>query len=99
MAAPFVMTVSHRLGRQEAKGRLQTGAGQMRRAFPGFAEQWTGDQMEFQVGALGQTVTGRIEVFDDLARIEVHLPGMLGWFGNTLGRRIAEHAKLMLEKR
>jgi hypothetical protein len=99
MAAPFVMTVSHRFGRQEAKNRLQAGFSQMRQSFPGLTEQWTGDQMEFQMGALGQTVTGRIEVFDDLARIEVHLPGMLGWFGNTLGRRLGEHAKLLLEKK
>jgi Putative polyhydroxyalkanoic acid system protein (PHA_gran_rgn) len=99
MAAPFVMTVSHQLGRQEAKNRLQTGLGQVRQAFPGFHEQWAGDQMEFRMEAFRQTVTGRIEVLDDLARIELHLPGMLGWLGNTLGRRIAEHAKLMLEKK
>ena len=99
MAAPFVMTVPHRLGRQEAKNRLQNGFSQARQAFPGLDEQWTGDQMEFRMGALGQMVTGRIEVFDDLARIEVHLPGMLGWFGSTLGHRIGEQAKLMLEKK
>jgi Putative polyhydroxyalkanoic acid system protein (PHA_gran_rgn) len=99
MAAPFVMTVSHRLGRQEAKNRLQDGFSQARQAFPGLEEQWTGDQMEFRMGALGQTVTGRIEVFDDLARIEVHLPGMVGWLGRTLGRRIGEHAKLLLERK
>jgi hypothetical protein len=99
MAAPFVMTVSHRLGRQEAKNRLQDGFGQVSQALPGLHEQWTGDQMEFRMDALGQTVTGRIEVFDDLARIEVHLPAMLGWFGRTLGRRIGEHARLMLERK
>jgi Putative polyhydroxyalkanoic acid system protein (PHA_gran_rgn) len=99
MAAPFVMTVSHRLGRQEAKNRLQNGFSQVRQAFPGLDEQWTDDQMEFRMDAFGQTVTGRIEIFDDLARIEVHLPGMLGWFGSTLGRRIGEHAKLMLDKK
>lgn len=69
MAAPFVMTVLHRLGRQKAKTRLQNGFGQIRQVFPGLDEQWTGDQMEFRVPALGQIVTGRIEV---------HLPGMLG---------------------
>lgn len=55
--------------------------------------------MQFRMDAFGQTVTGRIAVFDDLARIEVHLPGMLGWFGSTLGRRMGEHAKLMLDKK
>jgi hypothetical protein len=99
MSAPFVMTIAHRLGRQEARNRLQTGFSQARRAFPGLEEQWTGDQMDFRVGTLGQTVTGRIEVFDDSARVEVHLPGVLGWFGSTIGRRISERAKLMLERK
>lgn len=99
MAAPFVMTVSHRLGRQEAKNRLQNGFGQVRQAFPGLDEQWTGDRMDFRMNALGQAVTGSIEVFDDSARIEVHLPEVLGWFGRTFGRRIGEQAKLMLEKK
>jgi hypothetical protein len=99
VAEPFVMTIAHRLGRHEARNRLQTGFSQARQAFSGLEEQWSGDQMDFRVGALGQTVSGRIEVFDDSARVEVHLPGVLGWFGSTIGRRIGERAKLMLEKK
>jgi Putative polyhydroxyalkanoic acid system protein (PHA_gran_rgn) len=99
MAAPFVMTIAHQLDRQEARNRLQAGFSQARQALPGLEEQWTGDQMDFRLGAMGQTVTGRIEVFDDSARVEVHLPGVLGWFGGVIGRRISERAKLMLEKK
>lgn len=99
MAQPFVMTVTHQLGRQEARNRLQSGFSHAGQAFPGFEQQWTGDQMDFRLGAMGQTVTGRIEVLDDCARIEVHLPGILGWFGSTIGRRIGQQATLMLGKR
>jgi Putative polyhydroxyalkanoic acid system protein (PHA_gran_rgn) len=99
MSKPFVATVSHQLTRQEAKSRIQAGLGQIRMLFPGFEERWTGDQMDFRVAAMGQTVTGRIEVLDDAARIEVHLPEVLAWFGTRIGRQITRQAALMLEKK
>jgi hypothetical protein len=99
MSKPFVATVSHQLTRQEAKSRLQNGLGRIRTLFPNFEEQWTGDQMDFRVAAMGQTVTGRIEVLDDSARIEVYLPAVLAWFGTRIGRQLTRQTALMLEKK
>ena len=99
MSKPFVATVSHRLSRQEAKHRLQEGLGRIRALFPNFEEQWTGDQMDFHVAAMGQAVSGRIDVLDDSVRIEVRLPAALAWFGSRIGRQLTRQAALMLEKK
>lgn len=99
MSKPFVATVSHQLSRQEAKHRLQEGLGRIRALFSNFEEQWTGDQMDFRVVAMGQTLAGRIEVLDDAVRIEVHLPAMLAWLGTRIGRQLTRQAALMLEKK
>jgi hypothetical protein len=44
-------------------------------------------------------VSGHIDVLDDCARIELVLPRALGWLARTIGSRLSEQARLMLEKR
>ena len=99
MGDPFVISVNHRLGREEARRRLQSGFAQARAHLPGLEESWSGDQMDFRFAIMGQTVNGRIDVLEDCARIEVFLPQALGWLARTIGRRVSEQATLMLEKR
>ena len=48
--------------------------------------------------ALGQRVAGHIDVLDDVVRVELQLPGVLGWIGERIGRRIQKQTALMLEK-
>ena len=105
MAEPLVVIVPHRLGRQAAKERLQRGLGEVRGrlALVGAAsveETWSGDEMSFRVAALGQVASGRIEIQDASARVEVHLPGMLGWLGRRIAERIRrDGAALLLENK
>lgn len=98
MSAPFVMTVNHSLGREEAKRRLQSGFAQARQALPGLEESWSAEQMDFRLAVMGQTVSGRIDVLEDCARIELTLPRALGWMARMIGRRVSDQATRMLEK-
>jgi hypothetical protein len=41
---------------------------------------------------LGQRVAGHIDVLDDVVRVELQLPGVLGWIGERIGRRIQKQA-------
>jgi len=103
MTKPLVVTVPHKLGRQEAKARIQRGMGQVRQQLAPFVssldETWAEDQMRFQVSAIGQHVAGRIDVMDELVRVEVDLPWMLRHIAEKVQQRIGQHGTLMLEKK
>jgi hypothetical protein len=103
MAKPFVVTVPHQLSREEAKSRVKGGMGQVRQQLAPFVgtmeESWTEDRMEFRLTAVGQNISGRLEVMDEAVRVEVELPWMLRLLGETLQKRIGKQGKLMLENK
>jgi hypothetical protein len=62
---PLVITISHRLGRDEAKRRLEDGLGHIRGQLAAFVSSldytWTGYRLDFSVTAMRQSINGRIE--------------------------------------
>ncbi|HVG82475.1 MAG TPA: polyhydroxyalkanoic acid system family protein [Methylomirabilota bacterium] len=102
MPKPLVMTISHELGKEEAKRRLQNGVGQMRAQLAPLTSsldhQWMDDRLSFHMVALGQRIAGHIDVLEEAVRVELQLPGVLGWLGEKIGRRIQRQASLMLDK-
>jgi hypothetical protein len=103
MAEPLVVTVPHKLGKEEAVRRLKSGLGRVHQNFGGvftLAEQtWSGDRLEFAARALGQTASGAIDVADDHVRIELDLPWMLAKLARNAQALIRKQGQLMLEKK
>lgn len=104
MAEPLVVIVPHRLGKRAARERLQGRLGEIRSGLArlgvaSIEESWSGDEMSFRVAALGQVASGRIEIMDAAARVEVQLPGMLGWIGRRIAERIQRDGALLLENK
>jgi hypothetical protein len=104
MAQPLVVIVPHRLGKEAAKQRLRGGVTQLRDKLAMFGasaaeEVWSGDEMRFRVSAFGQTATGRVEITETTAIVEVDLPGLLGWFGKRIAERVSREGTLLLEKK
>ncbi len=103
MTKPLVVSIPHSLGKAEATRRLQTGVGQMKHQFAGqiasFDEQWQADRMSFKVGAMGQTVTGHLDVQEDAVRVEVQLPWILAMVAEKAKGFISKQGTLMLEKK
>jgi hypothetical protein len=64
-----------------------------------FDEQWANDRMSFRVGAMGQTVSGHLEVADDAVRVEVQLPWILSVVAEKAKGFIQKQGTLMLEKK
>ncbi|RYD90177.1 MAG: hypothetical protein EOP61_30135, partial [Sphingomonadales bacterium] len=65
MADPITLDIPHKLGRAEARRRLENGMGQL----AGFLPQgrvthhaWAGDRLSFTVEALGQRVSAQLDV-------------------------------------
>ncbi|MDD1529739.1 polyhydroxyalkanoic acid synthase [Bradyrhizobium sp. WBOS7] len=101
MSAPLVVSIPHRLGREEAVRRLKTGLGRAAASIPVMQveeERWAGDSMAFRIRALGQIATGQVDVGDDQVRVEVVLPWLLQRFAEMAQATIKKRGQLLLTK-
>jgi hypothetical protein len=102
MSAPLVVSIPHRLGRDEARRRLRHGLTRAAASLPVLKvdeEKWDGDRMVFRVRALGQAAAGHVDVEDDHVRVEVTLPWLLQRFAEVAQATIKNRGKLLLTKR
>jgi hypothetical protein len=102
MSAPLIVSIPHRLGREEAKRRLQTGSARAASSIPVLnvdEEKWQDDRMIFRVRAMGQAASGHLDVADDHVRLEVTLPWLLQRFAEVAQAAIRHRGKLLLTKR
>jgi Putative polyhydroxyalkanoic acid system protein (PHA_gran_rgn) len=103
MSNTVVVSIPHRLGRDEAVRRLKSGLEKARTGFAGqfkvLQEDWSGDHLDLRVALLGQTTSGKIDVAEDHARIEIELPWLLARVAEKAKGLIAKQGHLMLEKK
>lgn len=101
VSAPLVVSIPHRLGREEATRRLKGGLARAAASVPVLSvdeERWEGDRMNFRVRALGQVASGQIDVADDHVRLEVVLPWLLQRFAEVAQAAIRSRGQLLLTK-
>lgn len=102
MTQPLTVSIPHQLGRAEALRRIKGGLERVRDTIgPRLAvlqDSWTGDHMDFRIGALGQTASGSIDVGDAVVRLEVQLPWVLARLAEATKRLVEKQGRAMLEK-
>jgi Putative polyhydroxyalkanoic acid system protein (PHA_gran_rgn) len=102
MSVPLVVSIPHRLGRDEAIRRLKAGLTRAASSIPVLKvdeESWQDNRMIFRVRALGQAASGHLDVADDHVRLEVTLPWLLQRFAEAAQVAIRNRGKLLLTKR
>ena len=102
MSAPLVVSIPHRLGREEATRRLKTGLTRAASSVPVLKvdeERWEQDRMIFRIRALGQAASGHLDVADDHVRLEVTLPWLLQRFAEVAQVAIKNRGNLLLTKK
>ena len=102
MPQPLIVSIPHRLGREEATRRLKGGLSRAAASVPVLRvdeERWEGERMFFRVRALGQAASGQIEVAEDHVRLEVMLPWLLQKFAEAAQTVIRDRGRLLLTKR
>jgi putative polyhydroxyalkanoic acid system protein len=102
MSAPLVVSIPHRLGREEATRRLKAGLTRAATSIPVLKvdeERWEDNRMVFRVRALGQAAAGHLDVEDDHVRLEVMLPWLLQRFAEVAQAAIQNRGRLLLTKR
>ena len=103
MSKPLVVSIPHNLGKAEALRRLQGGMSGLKSQFgdkvASINETWAGDRMDFRVGAMGQNVSGHLNVMEDQVRVELQLPWILAMVAEKAKSFIQKQGTLLLEKK
>jgi hypothetical protein len=104
MAIPITITIPHKLSRAEATARVNASVDRFKRQMGGVGlghmrHAWAGDRLNFHAQALGQTITGRIDVGDHDLKIEVDLPALLAGFADKIGGKLRREGPRLLEKK
>ena len=98
---PITVTISHKLGRDGAKRRIDDSLAQIRAEVAPYVKMldysWHDYTLDFRVVALMQTITGRIEVYEDFVRIDLELPRLLHVIARTIQGQIQNRASALLE--
>jgi hypothetical protein len=97
------VSIPHRLGKAEAKARLQAGTQQLRTKFgPQLAqvnETWVNDHADFAFTVMGQSLTGRLDVEDAAIKVSVDVPWMLAMLADKVRGKIEQEGRRLLEKK
>ncbi|WP_425995711.1 polyhydroxyalkanoic acid system family protein [Caulobacter sp. DWR1-3-2b1] len=104
MSKPITITIPHQLGAVEARRRIETGFAQLAGQIPGGSpsqvhQSWAGDTMTFSAVAMGQTISGTMDVLGDMVKLDIVLPGMLGMIANKIKDQLQKRGQLLLEKK
>jgi putative polyhydroxyalkanoate system protein len=100
MTQPIDVDLPHNLGKDEARRRIATNIHKLQEHIPGGAQVqsgWSGDQLNLDVAAMGQTVTAAIDVMEDKVHLKVLLPGMLGMFAGVIQAALQRKGSVLLE--
>jgi hypothetical protein len=102
MSDPLVITIAHKLGKEEALRRVKPALAKASESFPVLEveeETWVGDRVDFRVRAVGQVAAGNVQVGDESVRFEVTLPWLLHKFGEAVQKAIAGRGRILLGKK
>ena len=93
--------VPHQLTQEEAVRRIQRGITDARGKYAGqvagIDERWTGNHLDLKLTAIGQTITGRVDVLPSAVNIEVDLPWQLATLAEKIRPQLQREAGKLLE--
>ncbi len=102
VSEPLVVSIPHKLGKDETLRRIKPALGKASSSFPVLTieeETWSGDRMSFRVRSLGQVAAGTVEVGNHNVRLELTLPLLLHKFAQAVQKTIAGRGRVLLEKK
>lgn len=98
------IALPHDLGKEEVRRRLRERSHEIADYIPGglanVETQWQGeDVMQLKVNAMGQGITGDIEVHENQVVFQIELPAALSFVRPMIESAIRSNASKMLEKK
>lgn len=103
MNKTITITIPHKLTQEDARTRLQNGITELKGKYgdkvASMQEDWSGNQMAFRLSAMGQAISGRVDVQAEAVRLDVDLPWMLAMLAGKIKPQIEQEGRKMLEKK
>jgi hypothetical protein len=104
MTSPLTVNIPHKLGTAEARRRLEGRFSTLADKIPGgrgarISERWDGDRMQFSVQAMGQEISGTVDVMDAIVRFELVLPPLLAGMAAMIRGPIEQAGQALLEQK
>lgn len=95
------VAIPHQLGRDEVRRRLKGSSHEIADAIPGgmadVHTSWASeDCMEMTIQAMGQNLSGRIDIADDQVVFAINLPPALGFVEPIVEAAIRQNAQKLL---
>lgn len=102
MERPIEVELPHKLGREEAHRRIANNVHKLRDHLPGGAashvhSNWSGETLNLDITAMGQTVAAQIDVEETKVRCKVMLPGILSFFAGPIEAALKAKGDVLLE--
>ena len=100
MSQPIDVDLPHSLGKDEARRRIANNVHKLEQHIPGGAKVqsgWSGDQLNLNIAAMGESVNATIDVRDTSVHLKVLLPGMLGMFSGIVQAALQKKGSVLLE--
>ena len=100
MTQPIDVDLPHKLGKDEARRRIANNVHKLTEHIPGGAQVqsgWSGDQLNLDIAAKGQSVKATIDLLEDKVHLKVLLPGMLGMFSGAIAGALQKRGSVLLE--
>lgn len=103
MTEKITVNIPHKLTREAAKNRIESGFAKVQEQIAGKSvevqQTWQGDILHFSAGAMGQKITGKLTVTDSNVLIEVDLPWILAKLSGGIQDKLKKGTQLLLEKK
>jgi hypothetical protein len=103
MSKALTVSIPHNLGVTEARKRLEQGLAGLGDQIPGgmshVRQSWDGNRLNFAADAMGQTISGWLDIYEDVVNMELNLPGLLGMIAGTIKGKVEQQGRLLLEKK
>jgi len=100
MSQPIEVDLPHNLGKDEARRRIANNVHRLEEHIPGGAQVqsgWTGDQLNLDVAAMGQSIKATVDVQETKVHLKVLLPPMLGMFSGMIQAALQKKGDVLLE--
>jgi hypothetical protein len=97
----ITISIPHKLTQDEARRRIQSGIADAQKQFVGkltrIEESWADNHLEFKFAALGQPITGRLDVLPSSINVSIDLPWLLAMLADKIKPEVEQRGRKLLE--